>query len=78
MARLHGLDVLFLDALRHKPHPTHTTLSQAVKYVEQLAPRRAYFTHISHDLPHERTEATLPSHIRLAYDGLRIEVGDGR
>lgn len=74
MARLYGLDVLFLDALRHKPHPTHTTLSQAVKYVEQLSPRRAFFTHISHDLPHQRTETALPEHIRLAYDGLRIEL----
>jgi phosphoribosyl 1,2-cyclic phosphate phosphodiesterase len=74
--RLHGLDVLFLDALRHKPHPTHTTLSQALKYIEQLAPRRAYLTHISHDLPHERTEAALPPHVRLAYDGLRIEMED--
>jgi phosphoribosyl 1,2-cyclic phosphate phosphodiesterase len=78
MARLHGLDVLFLDALRHKPHPTHTTLSQAVKYVEELSPKRAFFTHISHDLPHERTNASLPDHIRLAYDGLRIEVEDPR
>ena len=78
LARLRHLDVLFLDALRHKPHPTHTTLSRAVQYVEQLSPRRAFFTHLSHDLPHERTEATLPDHIRLAYDGLRLTVQDRR
>jgi phosphoribosyl 1,2-cyclic phosphate phosphodiesterase len=74
MARLGGLDVLFLDALRHKPHPTHTTVSKALQYVEQLSPNRAFFTHICHDLPHETTERGFPAHVRLAYDGLRIQV----
>jgi phosphoribosyl 1,2-cyclic phosphate phosphodiesterase len=76
--RLYNLDVLFLDALRHKPHPTHTTLSQAVSDVGQLRPKRAFFTHLSHDLPHVHTESTLPDHIRLAYDGLRIVVENER
>ena len=78
MEQLQGLDVLFLDALRHKPHPTHSTVERSVKTVEQLAPRRAFFTHICHDLPHARTESRLPPHIRLAYDGLEITVGDPR
>jgi phosphoribosyl 1,2-cyclic phosphate phosphodiesterase len=69
---LERLDVLFLDALRHNPHPTHTTLDRAVQWVDQLKPRRAFFTHMCHDLGHERTESRLPSHIRLAYDGLEI------
>ena len=73
--QLGGLDVLFLDALRHKPHPTHSTVERSLRYVEQLAPRRAFFTHISHDLPHELTESRFPDHVRLAYDGLRIAVG---
>src|SRR5262249_53242100 len=73
-AHLHGLDVLFLDALRHRPHPTHTTLADAVKLVYELQPKRAFFTHMCHDLHHERTEATLPPHVRLAYDGLEIQV----
>ena len=72
--KLNDLDVLFLDALRHRPHPTHTTVENAVRLVEELKPKRAYFTHMCHDLSHERTEATLPPHIRLAYDGLEIEV----
>lgn len=71
---LRGLDVLFLDALRHKPHPTHTTVARALEYVEELMPRRAFFTHICHDLPHEETERALPPHVRLAYDGLEIQV----
>ncbi|MEO8096159.1 MAG: MBL fold metallo-hydrolase [Acidobacteriota bacterium] len=73
---LRGLDVLFLDALRRRAHPTHTTLDQAVALVEELKPQRAFFTHMSHDLHHARTEAELPAHIRLAYDGLEIKVRD--
>jgi len=76
-ALLRGLDVLFLDALRRRPHPTHTTLERALEYVEQLAPRRAFLTHICHDLPHAETEQALPPHVRLAYDGLEITVEAG-
>jgi phosphoribosyl 1,2-cyclic phosphate phosphodiesterase len=75
---LRGLDVLFLDALRRTPHPTHTTVARALEYVEELQPRRAFFTHISHDLPHEETERDLPPHVRLAYDGLQIVVEAGK
>lgn len=73
--KLRGLDVLFLDALRLKPHPTHTTLDGALRHAEELAPRRAYLTHISHDLPHAHTEDKLPPNVRIAYDGLEIVVG---
>ena len=72
---LSGLDVLFLDALRHKPHPTHSTVARSLEWVEQLSPRRAYFTHLCHDLGHACTEERLPPRVRLAYDGLEIEVG---
>lgn len=73
MAKLADLDILFLDALRHKPHPTHSTVENSLKLVEQLRPRRAFFTHISHDLPHAETNRTLPSHVQLAHDGLKLE-----
>jgi phosphoribosyl 1,2-cyclic phosphate phosphodiesterase len=73
--KLRGLDVLFLDALRHRPHPTHTTVARALEHVRELAPRRAFFTHICHDLGHAETEARLPENVRLAYDGLEIAVG---
>jgi len=72
--KLSGLDILFLDALRHRPHPTHTTVEHAVRLVEEIKPKRAFFTHMCHDLPHEQTEDSLPPHIRLAYDGLELEV----
>ncbi len=70
---LEGLDVLILDALRPKPHPTHLSLAQALAMVERLKPRRAFFTHIAHELGHQQTNSTLPSHVQLAYDGLRLE-----
>jgi len=76
MSELCGLDVLFLDALRYKPHPTHSTVDRSLQTVEKLKPRRAFFTHISHDLSHERAESLLPPNVKLAYDGLEILVGD--
>jgi phosphoribosyl 1,2-cyclic phosphate phosphodiesterase len=70
---LQGLDTLILDGLRPKPHPTHFSIAQALAQVERLKPKRAFFTHIAHDLGHEATNSTLPSHVQLAYDGLRLE-----
>jgi phosphoribosyl 1,2-cyclic phosphate phosphodiesterase len=74
MQLLQGLDVLFLDALRHKPHPTHSTVQQSIDTAAALHPNRTYFTHICHDLPHAKTELALPPNVYLAYDGLEIEV----
>ena len=73
LAMLAGLDILFLDALRHRPHPTHSHVEHSLKLVERLQPRRTFFTHISHDLGHEETNAALPDAVRLAYDGLKLE-----
>lgn len=73
LEKLMGLDVLFLDALRYKPHPTHSTVEHSLQTVEFLKPKRAFFTHICHDLPHEKTNATLPANVKLAYDGMKLE-----
>jgi phosphoribosyl 1,2-cyclic phosphate phosphodiesterase len=73
LPKLEGLDILFLDALRHRPHPTHSTVENSLRVVEQLKPKRAFFTHICHDLGHEETNATLPPNVRLAHDGLKLE-----
>jgi phosphoribosyl 1,2-cyclic phosphate phosphodiesterase len=73
LKQLEGLDILFLDALRHKPHPTHSSLSNSLAIVERLKPKRAYFTHISHDLGHETTNSTLPDNVRLSYDGMKLD-----
>lgn len=69
---LEGLDVLILDALRPRPHVTHFSLDEAVEVARKLRPRRTLFTHISHELDHEATNARLPPGMELAYDGLRI------
>jgi phosphoribosyl 1,2-cyclic phosphate phosphodiesterase len=75
---LRDVDDLILDALRDTPHPMHQTVEQALALVAELTPRRAWFTHISHDLPHEETNARLRAegfpHVQLAYDGLSFEV----
>lgn len=72
--RLRDLDVLVIDALRFKKHPTHMTLDQALGYIERLRPQRALLTHISHDIRHAPTSATLPAGVEIAYDGQVIEV----
>ena len=71
--KLRGLDILFLDALRHKPHPTHSSVEQSLQIVAEVKPKRAFFTHICHDLAHEATNAELPANVRLAHDGLKLE-----
>lgn len=73
--KLTGLDVLFLDALRNSPHPTHSTVEESLKTVKLLRPKRAFFTHVSHDLLHATVEARLPPHVHIAYDGLEIPIG---
>jgi phosphoribosyl 1,2-cyclic phosphate phosphodiesterase len=72
-ALLRGVETIFLDALRHTAHPTHMTVAEALLEVEKIGPRRAFFTHIAHDLNHEETNAMLPEHVRLCYDGMRLE-----
>lgn len=71
---LEGLDNLILDALRHKPHPTHLSVEQALGMVERVKPKRAFFTHIAHELGHEQTNSTLPAHVKMSYDGLKLEL----
>ncbi len=71
---LAGVEVLVIDALRDRPHPTHLTVAQALAVAERLGPRETWFTHICHDLAHEATNARLPAGVRLAYDGLVLNL----
>jgi len=73
MPRLRDLDVLFLDGLRYKPHPTHSTVENSIRIADRLKAKRVFFTHICHDLPHAATNAALPPHVRLSYDGMKLE-----
>jgi phosphoribosyl 1,2-cyclic phosphate phosphodiesterase len=76
---LEDLDDLILDALRDVPHPMHQTVEQALLLIDKLKPRRAWFTHIAHDLPHAATNERLRKagypQVQCAYDGLEFEVG---
>jgi phosphoribosyl 1,2-cyclic phosphate phosphodiesterase len=70
---LQDLDVLVLDCLRFREHPTHLWLDKALAYIEKLQPRRAFLTHIAHDVKHERDSPRLPDGVRWAYDELEVE-----
>ena len=74
MHKLENLDVLILNSLRKAPHPTHLNLEQATEIALKLKAKKTYFTHITHDLMHDETNATLPENIELAYDGLEMEI----
>ncbi len=72
---LSGLDVLVLDCLRRRPHPTHLSLEQAIATAREVGARRTLFTHIAHDLKHDEISSQLPLGMELAYDGLRVALG---
>jgi phosphoribosyl 1,2-cyclic phosphate phosphodiesterase len=74
---LEDVEILVLDALRHRPHPTHYSVGEALEVVERLKPGQTYFTHICHDLPHAATNQSLPAGVALAYDGLTFEIDVG-
>lgn len=73
--KIRGSKVLVLNALRKQPHMSHFTLQEAVDLVEELAPEKAYFTHISHLLGrHGEVSNELPENVHLAYDGLELNL----
>ena len=74
VAQIKDIPVLIIDALRHEPHPSHLSLREALEIATAARAQRTWLTHIGHDLGHAETEAGLPTHIRLAYDGLRVEI----
>lgn len=73
-ALLEGLDCVVLSALRHKPHPSHATLGQAVEWAQRIGARQTWFTHVAHDLGHVETNRSLAKGMALAYDGLSVSV----
>jgi phosphoribosyl 1,2-cyclic phosphate phosphodiesterase len=77
VAALRGVTVFVLDGLRHRPHIAHFTVAEAVAVAQQVAAPLTLLTHICHELDHATTEAALPAGVRMAYDGLRLEVADG-
>ena len=75
MDKLMGVEVLVLGALRSRPHRAHLSISQAVEVAQKVGARRTFFVHMGHSVKHEEVSGELPEGIRLAYDGLQIEVG---
>ena len=67
------LDVLVLDCVRIKPHSTHLCLEEALAYIEVLKPKRAFLTHLNHDILHERDSKLLPDNVQFGYDELVVE-----
>jgi phosphoribosyl 1,2-cyclic phosphate phosphodiesterase len=73
--KIKGSQILVINALRHEPHPSHFTLSEAIELVNELKIPTVFFTHISHQLgKHEEVSASLPPNIQIAHDGLTIEI----
>jgi phosphoribosyl 1,2-cyclic phosphate phosphodiesterase len=72
MAALAGTEVLVINALRARPHPTHLSIEDALALIAEIGPREAWLTHLSHEVSHAEVDATLPEGVRLAYDGLTI------
>jgi phosphoribosyl 1,2-cyclic phosphate phosphodiesterase len=71
--QIRGVGHLIIDALRHKPHPTHMSVAEALAVAEKVRPAKTWFTHLCHDLLHAEVEAELPPAVRIAYDGLVLE-----
>lgn len=76
MEHLRDLDVLVINALRYKPHPTHFTLDEALAVIAELQPRRAFLVHVTHAFDHAKVNAKLPSGVQIAWDGLELHLDD--
>lgn len=74
MEKLQGLELLILGALRHKPHPTHFSIDEAIRASRSIKARRTIFTHLGHNLDYTRDNPALPEGFELAYDGMTIEL----
>jgi phosphoribosyl 1,2-cyclic phosphate phosphodiesterase len=73
-AQIHGVRHLIVDALRYTPHPTHMNIDEALALASEVAPGQTWFTHLSHDVLHAEAEASLPPAVRIAFDGLKIDL----
>lgn len=74
LAALQGVDAMILDALRHRPHPTHLTIEQSVEVLGRIGASRSFLVHLCHDIDHATAEADLPWDVRISFDGLVFDL----
>jgi phosphoribosyl 1,2-cyclic phosphate phosphodiesterase len=72
LERIRGVDVVVLDALRHRQHVTHMTVEESLGCLSEIGAKRAYLIHMCHELSHRDLEASLPSDVYASYDGLIV------
>lgn len=78
MPAISGLDTWIIDALRPTPHPSHLSLPETLDWIARFAPRQAVLTNMHIDLDYARTDAETPANVTPAFDGMRIDLRDGR
>lgn len=74
LERIRGVDVFIVDALRTASHPTHFSLEEALAAIEEVGPKEAWLTHLSHEFDAAELEGALPDHVHVAWDGLKISL----
>ena len=72
--KLCGVDVMILDALRYRPHPSHICVQESLGLLAKICARQSFLVHLCHDVEHAELEAQLPPEVRVSYDGLRVRL----